>query len=182
MCRLRKPRASRTILQSFQTGIESLRRKGWLFDPIRPTNQISSLADAALEGPLVLDLGREHTATVGFRASGPRSSRSSISPVRFKLPRRPTPKRTKSWNARPGENTCSYQRRKVQMSWVTAISSPVPAASPILITSASPPPPITAWRPSSATSFPLTNSFKLSKQSNHGGTNQKTLGEKRATP
>jgi predicted transcriptional regulator of viral defense system len=28
----------------------------------------------------------------------------------------------------------------------------------------------------------LTNSFKLSKQSNHGGTNQKTLGEKRATP
>jgi hypothetical protein len=28
----------------------------------------------------------------------------------------------------------------------------------------------------------LTNSFKLSKKSNHGGTNQKTLGEKRATP
>ena len=72
------------------------------------------------------------------------------------------------------------------MSWVTAISSPVPAASPIHIASA-----LHRLRHRPAhygltTQQPniirLTNSFKLSQKSNHGGTNQKTFGEKRATP
>jgi hypothetical protein len=68
------------------------------------------------------------------------------------------------------------------MSWVTAISSPVPAPSPILITSAlPPPPPITDLTTQQRNIIRLTNSFKLSKESNHGGANQKTLGEKRAT-
>ena len=140
MCRLRKPCASRTILQRLQTGIESRRRKGWLVDPIGPTNQISSLADAALEGPLVFDFGREHLL----------------------IPAEQGPDIL-------GDGNLLARASRVADPYYNYIGFATAAAHYGLTTQ-------------QRTIIRLTNSFKLSKKSNHGGTNQKTLGEKRATP